>query len=1355
MVGTSTLNLSLLSRGIGEISTNGHEKVDVVFEPQDYFNFAENPHRIYFPTFHPSFPLDQEQGLAARTCRELKQIDLPKTFTTRKGALLLYSEDLAQKTSNTDISFSRHRPLPDIPRSLDDLDLRTVDDLTKSILSYGNGDTEDRAGVYLKFVHSRSRRKRDFFERQIRPGFSAKRYLSSWTKSWNDDVLEKVISRGYLTERSLFYYNPLMPHMQRRLNDDMSHYPAPYKLMRSMLVSPGSLSGYTFYRIRPESGTTYAGEDDEGPPATRASIKVISTQDGVQREVTYASLDRKTQEDVLTDLLVKSAVHYAMKKQQEFLEDKLVRESNIDELSDEESTLVQEFNMQYAFENLSDIVEDSKVSVEIKSSESDSVLEKYSPFISEGFVSLTSDITNLKPHVEDTPRKEYIGNIPVIQIRDNVAPQLAPLVHEDHPVEDLPSFPVLPPINLPALTPIGEASREQTSYTLPPTGAGVPMVNVHPATPQYATSVGGTYSHDTKLDVPQEEDEPEKPSWGAPVSEEMILKKAKRDLEEQRRSSRKKTSQHSVISLDGSGEWKGPIATGGSQLHSSSESLTGGASSGSKPGRPGWKGSTHSLKSLGSKRAPGSKAGSKAGSSTGEGSVKGSVVLGPGDTVISVGGTIKPSPRVEAPLHPADMVDTSRTVRRDYMTSDESEADEPEEWKEHKKRHYSSGRRSDSLKKVAQRRESDKSQVTEKEIVDLLAEHARNVADSVLDHSAAGQDLNADAQRAADLWLERYPPNELTRSQSIQEFTDSTIFDEVMKAQHRNSAGPTAAEYRELIKDNLAIAVASSEGIDRDSIPRDVEIDQTLIKELHKTDFSPTDLEIVKDEESGKSVIRSKSQMGDAKAGVRSPVSIPGDAVTSTTTTTDMGGIGLVNYGPADTNQTSPDNARNSAGKSQVSFKDQAEAAMTSPKENNKAGSPAQQLGDAQSEKSDSRESTKKSKSPEKKKEEFVVGKPREKKPKPPPVVPKKSAEPKKPKAKGKGKAKKKDDDTSPEAEEQAAPEETQPEPSKDKTPEPESEPEPEEELPKTPVSDADDYEFTRVEEEESPSPEPIPVSKPLTPSTTTSSTADLTEDTDDEAALRQITNRDARAAKRAAQAEKRRQEVEKRRKEREEQAKREKEMQERQEQMKLEMEEARRRKEEQRRLRKQQEEEDRLRGEAAEVERERRRLAELEREKRMKEDYQRKLEEMKRKQAEEEERRRLEQIEREKEEEERRRQEEEMLAAMAEQEREEYEQRKREMEEERRRREEEERLRREEEARLALEEAKRLAEEMARKQLELEARLKFNRSLQLESTGFDHSHNINRAFVYSYYELIQWLGLDIPEFELLKLQQY
>ena len=47
--------------------------------------------------------------------------------------------------------------------------------------------------VNLKFIHNR---RRPYFERQIRPGFSAKRYLSTWTRSWDDSVLEKVISKG-------------------------------------------------------------------------------------------------------------------------------------------------------------------------------------------------------------------------------------------------------------------------------------------------------------------------------------------------------------------------------------------------------------------------------------------------------------------------------------------------------------------------------------------------------------------------------------------------------------------------------------------------------------------------------------------------------------------------------------------------------------------------------------------------------------------------------------------------------------------------------------------------------------------------------------------------------------------------------------------------------------------------------------------------------------------------------------------------------------------------------------------------------------------------------------------------------
>ena len=69
------------------------------------------------------------------------------------------------------------------------------------------------------------------------------------------------------------------------------------------------------------------------------------------------------------------------------------------------------------------------------------------------------------------------------------------------------------------------------------------------------------------------------------------------------------------------------------------------------------------------------------------------------------------------------------------------------------------------------------------------------------------------------------------------------------------------------------------------------------------------------------------------------------------------------------------------------------------------------------------------------------------------------------------------------------------------------------------------------------------------------------------------------------------------------------------------------------------------------------------------------------------------------------------------------------------------------------MEEAKRLAEEMARKKAEFEARLRFNRGLQLEANGLDRTQDVTRAFVFSYFELLQWLGLEVPDFEKFKQQ--
>lgn len=75
-------------------------------------------------------------------------------------------------------------------------------------------------------------------------------------------------------------------------------------------------------------------------------------------------------------------------------------------------------------------------------------------------------------------------------------------------------------------------------------------------------------------------------------------------------------------------------------------------------------------------------------------------------------------------------------------------------------------------------------------------------------------------------------------------------------------------------------------------------------------------------------------------------------------------------------------------------------------------------------------------------------------------------------------------------------------------------------------------------------------------------------------------------------------------------------------------------------------------------------------------------------------------------------------------------------------------RLRREEEARKAMEEARRLAEEMARKRAMAEARKKFVQGLRVELMGLRWSSRISAAYVYSYFDLLQWLGLDLPGFD-------
>ncbi len=101
---------------------------------QDYFNLAGPPsNKMYLPPLKPKIAFEDTPRSNPSTTRTEQEISLPKTFTTRKGALLLFSEDFAAKL------YAEGKRRQRFSSSAGDLSqLRTMGDLTQSILSYGS-----------------------------------------------------------------------------------------------------------------------------------------------------------------------------------------------------------------------------------------------------------------------------------------------------------------------------------------------------------------------------------------------------------------------------------------------------------------------------------------------------------------------------------------------------------------------------------------------------------------------------------------------------------------------------------------------------------------------------------------------------------------------------------------------------------------------------------------------------------------------------------------------------------------------------------------------------------------------------------------------------------------------------------------------------------------------------------------------------------------------------------------------------------------------------------------------------------------------------------------------------------------
>ncbi|KAJ8282350.1 hypothetical protein COCON_G00048690 [Conger conger] len=230
--------------------------------------------------------------------------------------------------------------------------------------------------------------------------------------------------------------------------------------------------------------------------------------------------------------------------------------------------------------------------------------------------------------------------------------------------------------------------------------------------------------------------------------------------------------------------------------------------------------------------------------------------------------------------------------------------------------------------------------------------------------------------------------------------------------------------------------------------------------------------------------------------------------------------------------------------------------------------------------------------------------------------------------------------------------------------------------------------------------------------------------------------------ARRVSRAEQRRIEVERKRTEKEEQRKRLQEKEEKEERMRQELQKEHEHRAEELRLKKVQEQMELQQHEEREKEHVRKEQAEREKEKRRQEEKKRQMERFLKIRRQEEEHRaaelqRLHVEEKERMEEERRK-----LEEMDEDERQEYLVQ-RQKEEEERRREAEERNGKEGEAAIIRHEA---MLQLARQRAALEQKLKFRRALQAEAGALELAQSVSRPWVYSYYRLLKILGVhDIP----------
>lgn len=285
MVNTA-IGLSKLSRGIGE---KKGPLLQISYDNLDYLDIKSH-RKLLNDKLTPNYSVAEQ-----------RELHLPKTYTTRKGPLILFSEDLTLERNE------ENKPCPK-PREKQNKSLHTFGDLRRSILEFGVDDSDE----WIANDRLQDKEKLDqVLMEKIRPGFSAKRYLSNWTRKWKPDLLENLAKGGSLKEESLFENSDMFPKSKSRIDDDLSRIPPAYRIQEKWLsMSIPALRGFRFYRLE----STLSDRKDGSINNLEINTEGIQICDQDGNDIQYHKLSKPDQEAVLTELLIQTAIQSITEK---------------------------------------------------------------------------------------------------------------------------------------------------------------------------------------------------------------------------------------------------------------------------------------------------------------------------------------------------------------------------------------------------------------------------------------------------------------------------------------------------------------------------------------------------------------------------------------------------------------------------------------------------------------------------------------------------------------------------------------------------------------------------------------------------------------------------------------------------------------------------------------------------------------------------------------------------------------------------------------------------------------------------------------------------------------------------------